>query len=239
MVVVIPTYNEAENLPVVVDELRRLNIEGFGFLVVDDASPDGTGDIAEGIAARYPGYFKVIHRPGKQGLGRAYIEGFGEALKTRAEFIVEMDADLSHPPAEVPRMLEKAREADVVAGSRYMRGGSADPSWSLSRRTLSRFGNFGIKWLVGLEVHDATSGFKVFRRSALERLPFAKFRNAGFGFQAEVAHWCEFHRMRVVEHPYRFAQRRAGKSKMSAHIVFEALRTLLPLRFHRPPKTTT
>ncbi|MBI4218794.1 MAG: glycosyltransferase [Chloroflexi bacterium] len=236
VVVVIPTYNEAENLPVVFDELRKQNIPDLGFVIVDDASPDGTGQVAENLASTYPGYFKVLHRPGKLGLGKAYVDGFAEALRSRAEFIVEMDADLSHPPAEVPLMLDKARDADVVTGSRYSKGGSADPSWSFSRQMLSRIGNFGIRRLVGLRVHDATSGFKVFRRSALERLPFSRFRNAGFGFQAEVAHWCEFYRMKVVEHPYRFAQRRAGKSKMSTRIVLEALRTLLPLRFHRPPK---
>jgi dolichol-phosphate mannosyltransferase len=233
---VIPTFNEAENLPVVVGQLRALKIEGLGFVIVDDGSPDGTGDVADGIAAGFPGYFKVIHRQRKEGLGRAYALGFKEAIASGAGFIVEMDADLSHPPAEVPAMLEKARTADVVAGSRYIKGGAVDPGWSYGRRLLSRFGNLGIKWIVGLQVHDSTSGFKVFRRTALERLDFGRFRNAGYGFQAEVAHWCEYLGLKVVEHPYQFAERRSGKSKMSGRIVLEAILTLAPLRFHRPPK---
>lgn len=236
VVVVLPTYNEAENLPVIVDELRRLGNAGLGFVVVDDASPDGTGDVADRLAAAAGEYFKVIHRARKEGLGRAYAEAFREAIASGAEFIVEMDADLSHPPAEVPRMLEKARTADVVAGSRYIRGGAVDPGWSAGRRFLSRFGNLGIKWSVGLRVHDATSGFKVFRSTALRQLDFGRFRNAGYGFQAEVAHWCEFMGFRVVEHPYQFAERRSGKSKMSGRIVLEAIVTLLPLRFHRAKK---
>jgi dolichol-phosphate mannosyltransferase len=133
-------------------------------------------------------------------------------------------------------MLERAKAADVVAGSRYKRGGAVDPGWSLGRRVLSKFGNLGIRWTVGLRVHDATSGFKVFRSAALRQLDFGRFRNAGFGFQAEVAHWCEFLGLRVVEHPYQFAERRSGKSKMSGRIVLEAMVTLLPLRFHRSRK---
>lgn len=236
VVAVIPTFNEAENLPVIVDQLVGLGIDGLGFVIVDDASPDGTGEVAERIAAGYPGYFKVIHRSRKEGLGRAYAVGFQDALQSGAEFIVEMDADLSHPPAEVPAMLESARDADVVAGSRYITGGAVDPGWSMGRRFLSRFGNLGIKLVVGLHVHDATSGFKVFRRTALERLDFDRFRNAGYGFQAEVAHWCEYLGLRIVEHPYQFAERRSGKSKMSGRIVLEAILTLVPLRFHRPPR---
>jgi glycosyltransferase involved in cell wall biosynthesis len=236
VVVVIPTFNEAQNLPVVIDELSQQGIDRLGFVIVDDASPDGTGQVAEGIAAKYPGFFRVIHRTRKEGLGKAYAVGFHEAIKSGAEYVVEMDADLSHPPAEVPKMLSKASDADVVAGSRYIRGGAVDPGWSLGRRMLSRFGNLGIKLVVGLRVHDATSGFKVFRRTALELLDFARFRNAGYGFQAEVAHWCEYLGMRVIEHPYQFAERRSGKSKMSGRIVLEAVLTLVPLRFHRPPK---
>jgi len=236
VVAVIPTFNEAQNLPVIVDELARVGIEGLGFVIVDDASPDGTGRVAEQLAASYSGYFKVIHRKRKEGLGRAYAAGFAEALRSGARFIVEMDADLSHPPMEVPKMLEKAKDADVVAGSRYIRGGAVDPGWNFGRRLLSRFGNLGIRLVVGLRVHDATSGFKVFRRTALERLDFERFRNVGYGFQAEVAHWCEYLGMRVVEHPYQFAERRSGKSKMSGRIVLEAIVTLAPLRFHRRPR---
>lgn len=233
VVVVIPTYNEAENLPVIVEELGALGIDGLGFVIVDDGSPDGTGEVAEKIRAGYPGYFTVIHRQKKEGLGKAYAAGFRVALNSGATYIVEMDADLSHPPSQVPLMLARARTADVVAGSRYIEAGAVDPGWNFGRRVLSRVGNLGIKWVVGLKVHDATSGFKVFNRTALEKLDFSRFRTTGYGFQAEVAHWCEFHRMRVVEHAYKFAARRSGKSKMSGRIVIEAIWTLLPLRFHR------
>lgn len=238
VVVVIPTYNEAENLPAVVSELIALGIDGLGFIIVDDGSPDGTGEVAESMKKTYPGHFTVIHRTRKEGLGKAYAVGFKAALDSGATYIVEMDADLSHPPAQVPLMLARARSADVVAGSRYIKGGAVDPGWNIGRRALSRVGNLGIKWLVGLKVHDATSGFKVFRREALARLDFTRFQTSGYGFQAEVAHWCEFHRMTIVEHAYAFAERRSGKSKMSGGIVIEAIWTLLPLRFHRRPRRT-
>ena len=228
--VVIPTYNEAENLPRIVAQLDALALDGLGYVIVDDGSPDGTGQIAEGLAVTHPGRFIVLHRQGRQGLGRAYVAGFRAALDAGAQQIVEMDADLSHPPAEVPAMLAKLVDADVVTGSRYARGGSVDPAWSFVRKQTSAWGNRGIRWIMGLRVKDATSGFKAFRRSALETVGVETLRTAGFGFQAEVAFACQKAGLKVVEHPYAFVDRRLGTSKMSLGIVLEAAYRLTLLR---------
>lgn len=228
--IVIPTYNEAENLPRIVGQLDALALDGLGYVIVDDGSPDGTGQIADGLAVNHPGRFIVLHRPGRQGLGRAYVAGFRAALNAGAQQIVEMDADLSHPAAEVPAMLTKLAEADVVTGSRYARGGSVDPAWSLVRTQTSAWGNRGIRWITGLRVKDATSGFKAFRRSALETVGVETLRIAGFGFQAEVAFACQKAGLKVVEHPYAFVDRKHGRSKMSLGIVLEAVYRLTLLR---------
>ena len=157
--VVVPTYNEAENLPILVEQLQDQSIDGLGFVIVDDGSPDGTGDVADQLAAAFDGAFHVLHRSGKQGLGRAYVAGFQAALDEGAEAVVEMDADLSHPPSEVPAMVAGLAESDVVVGSRYVSGGGADPRWGIGRRLLSRLGYIGIRTVLGLSVRDATSGF--------------------------------------------------------------------------------
>lgn len=228
--VVIPTYNEAENLPVVVERLEKLGIDGLGFVIVDDGSPDGTGDIAEKLAAEFHGTFEVIHRPGKGGLGPAYVRGFSRAMELGAETIVQMDADLSHPTMEIPDMLAKLQDADVVVGSRYVEGGGVDPGWSFLRRQISFWGGVGIKLVLGLKVKDTTSGFKVFRRSALEAVRIERLKLSGFGFQPEVAYRCQQAGLRVVEHPFVFLDRTAGKSKMSLGIMLEAFYRLLLLR---------
>ncbi len=228
--VVIPTYNEAENLAQIVGQLDALDVPGLGFVIVDDASPDGTGDIADRLSAARPGRVIVLHRAGKQGLGKAYLAGFRAALDAGAERIVEMDADLSHPPSEVPNMLALLDTADVATGSRYARGGGTDPSWGLMRKLTSAWGNRGIRLIMGLRVKDATSGFKAFRRSALETIGLDRLRLAGYGFQAEIAYTCQRAGLRVVEHPYQFTDRKLGKSKMSLGIVIEAFWRLILLR---------
>jgi dolichol-phosphate mannosyltransferase len=228
--VVIPTYNEAENLPRIVGQLDALALEGLGYVIVDDGSPDGTGRIADGLSVTHPGRFIVLHRQAKQGLGRAYVAGFRAALDAGAQQILEMDADLSHSPGEVPAMLAKLTEADVVTGSRYVRGGSVDPAWNFGRRQTSAWGNRGIRWITGLRVKDATSGFKAFRRSALETIGVETLRTAGFGFQAEVAFACQRAALKVVEHPYAFIDRKLGRSKMSLAIALEAVCRLTLLR---------
>ena len=228
--IVIPTYNEAENLPVLIEKLTALGIEGLGFIVVDDGSPDGTGEIADSLSAEYPGVFDVIHRESKQGLGKSYVVGFTRALELGAQQIVQMDADLSHPPGEVPKMLTALEGADIVVGSRYARGGGVDPTWSFARRQISYWGGVGIRLVLGLKVKDATSGFKAFRRSAMEAVNIQRMTLSGYGFQPEVTYRAQKAGLQIAEHPFTFLDRTAGKSKMSAGIAAEALYRLFLIR---------
>jgi dolichol-phosphate mannosyltransferase len=228
--IVIPTYNESENLPVVIEKLRGQGIEGLGFVIVDDGSPDGTGEVADAIAAEYPGVFDVVHRARKSGLGGAYVAGFTRALELGAERIVQMDADLSHPVERVPRMLQMLDEYDVAVGSRYAKGGGVDPGWSFLRKQISFWGGFGIRMVLGLKVKDTTSGFKAFRRESLETVGLERLKLSGFGFQSEVAYRCQKAGLRVGEMPFVFMDRTAGKSKMSLGIMLEAFYRLVLLR---------
>lgn len=229
--VVVPTYNEAENLPELARRLFALDIPGLKLIIVDDNSPDGTGEVARGLSEQLDGRLEVIQRQGKQGLGTAYVAGFSQALAQGARYVFQMDADLSHAPEYIPAMLEKLEQADVVVGSRYTRGGGVDREWSLKRRLLSYFANLGIRLVAGLRVKDATSGFKGFRDSALRSLDLARMRCTGFAFQAEVAHACQRLGYRVLEYPIIFAERTKGRSKMSLGIILEAFWRLLPLRW--------
>ena len=233
MAVVVPTYNESETLPQLIEKVVAQGIDGLGFIVVDDGSPDGTGAIADGLADEFTGVFIVLHREGKQGLGTAYMAGFQTALDAGAQNIVEMDADLSHPPEVLPGLIAELDEADVAVASRYTPGGGVDPGWSWARKQISYWGNVGIRLILGLEVKDATAGFKAFRRTTLERFGVVRLRLSGFGFQAEVAYRCEQTGLKVVEHPYVFMERTAGKSKMSFGIVVEAFFRLSWLRIRR------
>jgi len=228
--IVVPTYNEAETLPVLITQVLEQNIEGLGFIIVDDGSPDGTGDIADRLADEFDGVFIVIHREGKQGLGTAYMAGFQAALDAGAERIVEMDADLSHPPEVLNGLIGELNNADVAVASRYVPGGGVDPNWSWGRQQISYWGNVGIRMILGLKVKDATAGFKGFRRKTLEAIGIERLTLSGFGFQAEVAYRCQKAGMNVVEHPYVFMERTAGKSKMSFGIVVEAFFHLSWLR---------
>jgi dolichol-phosphate mannosyltransferase len=228
--VVVPTYNEAETLPALIAKVIEQNIFGLGFVIVDDGSPDGTGEIADRLADDFQGVFIVIHREGKQGLGTAYMAGFQAALDAGAECIVEMDADLSHPPEVISGLLSELEKADVAVASRYTSGGGVDPSWSWGRRQISYWGNVGIRLILGLKVKDATAGFKGFRRNSLESIGIERLRLSGFGFQAEVAYRCQKAGMNVVEHPYVFMDRTMGSSKMSFGIVVEAFFHLSWLR---------
>ncbi len=228
--VVVPTYNEAENLPELTRRLFDLDLPQVNVLVVDDGSPDGTGQVAERLSTQLDGRVQVIQRGRKLGLGTAYVAGFSRAIADGADVVIEMDADHSHDAAYLPAFLKHLESADVVVGSRYVPGGASE-DWGAFRRFISGLGNFGIRWVAGLEVHDATSGFKAFRGSALRGLDMTEFRCKGFGFQAEVAHACQRRGYRVVEHPIIFQRRASGKSKMSPFIVLEALWRLLPLRW--------
>ena len=231
--VVVPTYEEAENLPELARRVFALDLSNARLIVVDDDSPDGTGHVVRNLLAQLGGRVELIQQKGRQGLGTAYVSGFARALEVGAESVVQMDADLSHPPECIPAFLERLKHADVVVGSRYVRDGGTGQGWSLRRRLLSYMGNLCIRLVVGLKVRDATSGFKGFRASALRSLDFTRFRCKGFAFQAEVAHACQRMGHRVVEHPIVFEERVRGRSKMSMGIIIEALWKLLPLRLRR------
>lgn len=233
--VVVPTYNEAENLPILAGRLFGLGIPELTLIVVDDGSPDGTGEVARHLAARYGGRVELLQRHRKLGLGPAYAAGFAHALEAGADRVVQMDADLSHPPEYIPELLAALGEADVVIGSRYVSGGGVDEHWSLMRRLVSSGGNCGIRAVTGVKIRDATSGFKAFRRTVLRSIDFSRMRCAGFGFQAEVNHVCERMGWVVAEHPIVFIDRTKGKSKMSVGIMLEAMWKLFPLRWRAGP----
>ena len=230
IVQVIPTYNESVNLPELIPALFDLNLPGFHVLVVDDNSPDGTGQIAEKIAENYPGRMNVLHRAGKTGLGKAYIQGFRQALDEGADVIGMMDADLSHPPTRLPALLAALDDADVAVGSRYVKGGSVDRDWPFWRKALSWFGNTYARTILGLPVHDATGGYRLWRRSALEAIPFEDSRSNGYVFIVELAYMAKLAGLRFKETPIYFAERTHGESKMSLRIQIEAALRVWQLR---------
>ena len=231
--VVVPTYNEARNVSDLSERIFALGIPELRLIVVDDDSPDGTADVVRSIAAQRPGRVDLISRQGKQGLGPAYVEGFSHALANGADYVVQMDADLSHSPDVIPALVEALAKADVAVGSRYVRGGGVDERWSVKRRVLSYVANLGIRAVAGLSVRDATSGLKAFRATVLQSLDLDGLRCRGFGFQAEIAKACQRLGYRVVEYPIVFRNRTWGQSKMSLTIMFEAFWLLLLLRFRR------
>ena len=230
--VIIPTYNERENLERFVAALQKVfernSLDGR-IMVVDDNSPDGTGRIADGLAARH-GNLTVVHRPQKQGIGPAYIAGFREALTTGAEYIFEMDCDFSHDPASIPAFLNAIRNADLVLGSRYTPGGRVE-NWGLSRRLISRGGGLYAKWMLGVKINDLTGGLKCFRREVLETLDLDRISSQGYGFQIELTYRALKNGFRVEEIPITFADRELGQSKMSKRIVMEAMLMVWRLRF--------
>lgn len=228
MVVCLPTYNEVDNLGDMIAALSRVRGERDHVLVLDDASPDGTGDLAESLAASRP-WLHVVHRPEKEGLGRAYLDGFRRSLAMGAELVIHMDCDFSHDPAELPRLVAAADAADVVIGSRYTTGGSVR-HWPRSRLALSRAGSLYARAVLGLDVHDLTGGFKCFRREVLETVDLEDMRTAGYGFNVEMTYRAILAGFRVVEVPITFTDRVAGDSKMNYGIVIEAMRALPRLR---------
>jgi dolichol-phosphate mannosyltransferase len=220
--VVVPTLNEADNLAAVAGALLALPVPGLSLLVVDDESSDGTGRLADDLAAASAGRVDVIHRQGARGLGLAYRDGFLRSLERGADAIVQMDADFSHAPADVPRLLEKLADCDVAVGSRYVPGGGVDDRWGFGRFALSRSANAYARTILGLGARDATAGFKAWRRSALESVDPGRVRSNGYLFQVEMAYICERLGLRVCEVPIFFTERRAGASKMSLRVKFEA-----------------
>ncbi len=225
--VILPTYNEAENLETIVAAVLAA-VPGVHVLVVDDSSPDGTGAIAEALEG-----VEVLHQPRKSGLGRAYVAGFAYALAAGATAVVEMDADLSHNPADLPRLLAPLSEgADVVLGSRYVPGGGIQ-DWDALRRGLSRFGCSYARRVLGVPVRDLTGGFKAFRASALETIDYASVRSQGYAFQVELTYRALQRGLRVEEVPIVFRERERGDSKMSALIALEAAWLVPALRLGR------
>jgi len=230
-IVVMPTYNEAENLPQMVAALLSLKEDDLEIVIVDDNSPDGTGDIAEELSRRYPSRLHIIHRERKLGLGTAYIAGFRLALEKRADCIVEMDADFSHSPSYIPALLEAIRECDVVVGSRYVPGGGVRGGWSAWRRFLSWAGNLYARLATGLKVRDTTAGFKCFHKEVLQNLDLARIGSDGYAFQIEMAYLCQRKGFDVREIPIVFQDRASGSSKMSLGIIWEAMWRVPQLRF--------
>ncbi len=227
--VVIPTYNERETFADIAAAVLGL-VGGWRLLIVDDNSPDGTGALADALAARET-RVSVLHRAEKQGLGPAYIAGFQEALRREeVGFICQMDADFSHDPNDLPRLLEATSGADVAIGSRYVKGGRT-AGWDFRRRQLSRWGNSYVRAVLGVGIRDVTAGFRCWRRGALEAIQLDEVQTRGYGFQIEMAYRAVKAGCRVTEVPICFTERRAGKSKMSGSIVTEAL--VLPWRLRR------
>lgn len=220
--IVIPTYNEAENLPKLVSAIFALPLPELRLLIVDDNSPDGTGKLAESLSPQYDNRIDVLHRPAKLGLGTAYITGFKYALKQGAEAVGQMDADFSHPVAKILELARAIETVDFVIGSRYVPGGGLDECWPLWRKALSAWGNYYARTILGLNIRDVTGGFRLWRRNTLLNMPLDRVRSNGYIFQVEVAYIA--HRLGFLhqEVPIYFADRRWGKSKMNFRIQLEA-----------------
>ena len=231
--IVVPTYNEAENLPLLAERIFSLGVPDMRIIVVDDNSPDGTADVARALRDHYGSRLDIIERSAKNGLGTAYKVGFRQAIEQDANYVIQMDADLSHAPEYIPEFLKELERADVVVGSRYTAGGGVDKEWRFRRHLLSALANYGIRAVVGLKVRDSTTGFKAFRADALRAIDFDEFRCKGFGFQAEVAYACQRRGHRVVEYPITFYDRAHGESKLSLSIILEALWRLFLLRWQQ------
>jgi dolichol-phosphate mannosyltransferase len=218
-IVIIPTYNERDNVPALVDALLRH--EGVRVLVVDDQSPDGTGAVADDVARRHAGRVDVLHRTSDRGFGRSYIDGIKRALAEGADLICQMDADFSHDPACLPALLAAADGADIVIGSRYVRGGGV-VNWPARRRFLSRFANLYVRAITHLSVRDCTSGFRCWRREALASLPLDQFLSDGYSFLVEMLFIAARQGRRIAEVPIVYVERREGQSKMSRAVILES-----------------
>jgi dolichol-phosphate mannosyltransferase len=227
VLIIIPTYNEKENIGLIIPEIKALLPEAH-ILVVDDNSPDGTSAFVKELGAKHAGVF-VLDRPKKEGLGRAYVSGFGWALARSYEFIFEMDADFSHDPKYLPDFLTAIRDNDLVIGSRYVRGVNV-VNWPMSRLLLSYFGNLFARIVTGVPVLDCTAGFKCFRRKVLETIRLDKIDSSGYSFQVEVNYLVWRNKFRIAEIPIVFTDRKRGVSKMSTKIIREALVLIWKLR---------
>ncbi|MBP8996710.1 MAG: polyprenol monophosphomannose synthase [Anaerolineaceae bacterium] len=220
--VIIPTYNEKENLPLLAERLFTLPLPNLSLLIIDDNSPDGTGAIAEELALQHPGQVNVIHRSGKLGLGSAYVTGFKHLLAANTDYIVQMDADFSHPPEKILDFYDAIPRCDVVFGSRYIPGGSLDRNWPAWRKGLSSFGNVYARTILGMPVKDITGGYRMWRRETLAAIPWERVRSNGYVFQVEMAYVTTRLGFHICEVPIYFAERQLGQSKMNLSIQVEA-----------------
>lgn len=225
--IVLPTYNEAQNLTPLVQEILALSLQEPQLLIIDDNSQDGTGRIADQLRDSNPVCVQVIHRDGKLGLGTAYVTGFERALAQGADAVIQMDCDFSHSPRYLPKFLESIHHHDVIVGSRYIPGGKLDPRWSAGRRFLSVWANsIWVRFALGTQVRDTTAGFKCWSRRGLQSIPFSDVCSNGYVFQVEMAYLSELCGLRILEYPIYFEDRRIGRSKMSVNVKLEAaLRT--------------
>jgi dolichol-phosphate mannosyltransferase len=217
--VVVPTYNELANLPLLTAGL--MEHPNLHLLLVDDQSPDGTGDLADRLASEHTGRIRVLHRTGRRGLGRSYVDGLKEALREPVDVICQMDADLSHDPVQLPALIAAADEHDVVIGSRYVPGGQI-VNWPLRRRVLSRFANLYVRTVTRLAVRDCTSGYRCWRREALASLPFDRLTSDGYAFLVELLYAAARRGCRITEVPITFVERRLGQSKLSHDVLIES-----------------
>jgi dolichol-phosphate mannosyltransferase len=230
--IVLPTYNEAENIGPMTEQLLALPVENLHVLIIDDNSQDGTGPIADDWSKKYPDRISVMHRPGKLGLGTAYVTGIRWGLVHNADNIVQMDADFSHSPTYLPGFVSKMNEYDVVVGSRYVPGGKLDPRWSAWRNFLSKWANsIWVRMFLGTQVRDATAGFKCWNRRALEKIHLDGVKSNGYIFQVEMAYLSEKNGLRILEWPIYFEDRRIGKSKMTIPVKIEAALRVLEIRW--------
>ena len=221
--VLIPTYNERDNLPILVKDL--MTIDRVSVMVLDDQSPDGTGNVADDLAAQFPGRVFAVHRTGPRGLGVSYLDGFRQAVAGNWDFVCQMDADLSHDPKYLPEMRALAANgADLVIGSRYLNGISV-VNWPLRRIILSQFANFYIRTITGLGLRDITAGYRCWRRESLARLPLDRIVSDGYAFLLEVTFMAAVAGLRIAESPIIFIERRQGASKLSTGVLFESLMT--------------
>jgi dolichol-phosphate mannosyltransferase len=227
IVVVVPTYNERDSLPLLLSQIAALELPNLHVLVVDDNSPDGTGDIADQLVSDSGGTVGVLHRKAKDGLGRAYVEGMLRALAEGAEIVIQMDADLSHPVPVIPTMVDVlgSTDADVVIGSRYVPGGSTADEWPWHRKALSSFANLYVNTVLRLHVKDATAGFKAWRASALETIDVSSIQSNGYSFQVEMNYRAVKRKLKIVEVPIHFEERVEGASKMTLKVQLESALT--------------
>lgn len=228
--IVIPTYNEKDNIISILDSITQQNISDLSVLIVDDSSPDGTGELVKEFSKIHP-QVSLLTRAKKEGLGRAYIAGFKESVNRGAEAIIQMDADFSHDPNDIPRLLDKLKDKDLVIGSRYMQGGRVSSDWPLRRRLLSQWANVYARLVTGVPVTDLTGGFKAWKADLLKKMDLDSVRADGYGFQIEMNSRAFFKGARIVETPIVFIDRKNGQSKISRDIVWEALFLVWKIRF--------